>query len=431
MRSIREFPINSGHALRTPYFIDHNNTACAVGQMIIESGNDAIANWVRDQMNNAYLSEIPVGAIDDWAREYGFTRNELAWIQPGYPPSLDGWSGLLDGVNGTVKALIEYDGQLIIAGDLTEASGLTVNNVVAWNGTSFSALGNGVNGFVNCAIIYQGKLILGGAFNGGFADVAIWDGTTWEYQSAFASKFGETTSFGIYLDKLYAGGMMSGFAGIDIVLMLWENPNWNFVGEFEGGPIKSIVQLGDEMIVGGNFQSISENENSTLASNIAKFNNFGVWEEFNGGLNGTVNDIKVSGNEVIAAGTIIENIVYKYGLVISNSGSWNSLIGENAFQANNLGPSPFGHFNKISVHEGDTILAGSFSCALDFENGTNLAKLKTISDWGAGDPYFVTEGEVFDLIYFQGQAFCGWRIYRAHRSRLQPYCPVRSTQYDP
>ena len=40
------FPQNLFHTSRTPYFIDHIGTACAVGQLIIETGNEEIANKI-------------------------------------------------------------------------------------------------------------------------------------------------------------------------------------------------------------------------------------------------------------------------------------------------------------------------------------------------------------------------------------------------
>ena len=394
------FPKNINHNARTPYFIDHENTACAVGQMLRNTGHDHIGQWVKSEMNNAYVADIPKGDLDLWAEDYGFTRSELAWIQPGYNPSLDGWSSMQQGVNGPAKTLIEFNGDLIIAGNFSDASGLSVNNVVSWDGTNFIALGDGVNGWVNCSIIFEGDLLLGGSFNGGFDDIAIWDGTSWSYRSAFSSKFAETTSIGIYLDKLYVGGTASGFAGIDYILAIWEDPSWNWIAEFEGGEIKSIVQYGDELLVGGNFNSVNIFGDIVDASNIALLTEQGVWEEFNGGVDGYVNDIIItSENEVIVAGSIVQGIDYKFGLAISNAGGWQPLITEGAFNSNFLNPSPFGHFNKMLINGMDTLLCGEFSTSFGMETGSSMASLQTIGNYATGKPFFSTDGEIFDMFY--------------------------------
>jgi len=81
-----EFPINSYHWERTPYFIDNAGTACAVGHLIIQSGHSELAQRVSNEMNYAYIEDMPFQEIEIWASEHGFTVDELKWIQPGYGP---------------------------------------------------------------------------------------------------------------------------------------------------------------------------------------------------------------------------------------------------------------------------------------------------------------------------------------------------------
>ena len=80
------FPKNTGHLLRAPYFIDFQGTACAVGQLIICSGNAALANTISQEHNNGYISELALRypQIQKWADAHGFALEELAWIQPCY-----------------------------------------------------------------------------------------------------------------------------------------------------------------------------------------------------------------------------------------------------------------------------------------------------------------------------------------------------------
>ncbi len=80
------FPINRYHAARTPYFIDDYGTACAVGQLIIETGNESVAQKIRAENNYAYIRELnqQYPELQLWANANGFEMDELAWIQPGY-----------------------------------------------------------------------------------------------------------------------------------------------------------------------------------------------------------------------------------------------------------------------------------------------------------------------------------------------------------
>jgi hypothetical protein len=80
------FPKNLYHSERTPYFIDKFGTVCAVGQLIISTGYSEFANKVMIENNNGYISELNVKypEVSEWAKTYGFTIDELAWIQPCY-----------------------------------------------------------------------------------------------------------------------------------------------------------------------------------------------------------------------------------------------------------------------------------------------------------------------------------------------------------
>jgi hypothetical protein len=79
-----QFPINSFHGQRTPYFIDKYGTACAVGHMIISTGYGELAKKVSRKNNYAYIKQLHYFELGQWANKFGFTIDELAWIQPTY-----------------------------------------------------------------------------------------------------------------------------------------------------------------------------------------------------------------------------------------------------------------------------------------------------------------------------------------------------------
>lgn len=80
------FPKNLHHATRTPYFIDDAGNACAVGYLMLRTGQDSIVRVINQRSNYAYIKELASNTpqLVDWANAKGFTVEELAWIQPGY-----------------------------------------------------------------------------------------------------------------------------------------------------------------------------------------------------------------------------------------------------------------------------------------------------------------------------------------------------------
>lgn len=81
----KQFPQNTRHPHTIiPYFIDDFNTACAVGHLMRESGAVQEANWIAQTMNNAYIENMPLEKLEEWAVKMGFALEELKWIQPAY-----------------------------------------------------------------------------------------------------------------------------------------------------------------------------------------------------------------------------------------------------------------------------------------------------------------------------------------------------------
>ena len=78
------FPKNIYHKDRTPYFIDHLGTHCAVGHLLKSSGFGNVAKDISELNNYIQVNQIKDKRIDEWTSLYGFSKSELAWIQPFY-----------------------------------------------------------------------------------------------------------------------------------------------------------------------------------------------------------------------------------------------------------------------------------------------------------------------------------------------------------
>jgi PKD repeat protein len=76
------------------------------------------------------------------------------------------WTSLGSGVNSYVRAIHEYNGNLIVGGDFNTAGGVSANKIAKWNPntSTWSAMGTGMNDYVKSAAVYNGVFYAGGAF---------------------------------------------------------------------------------------------------------------------------------------------------------------------------------------------------------------------------------------------------------------------------
>lgn len=81
------FPRLDAPGPRAPRFVDRAGTLCAVGYLIASTEGEAVARELGARYEYAYLDDIVDPRLDAWARDHGFTRRELAMIQPEYPPA--------------------------------------------------------------------------------------------------------------------------------------------------------------------------------------------------------------------------------------------------------------------------------------------------------------------------------------------------------
>lgn len=86
-------------------------------------------------------------------------------------PTAPGWQPgyfLSPGVDGTVWAVAEFQGDPILAGEFLTAGDQVVNRIARWDGTDWSALsgpsGTGMNNAVSALTANDGALIAGGGF---------------------------------------------------------------------------------------------------------------------------------------------------------------------------------------------------------------------------------------------------------------------------
>lgn len=321
------FPQNYVLPYRNPVFIDPVGTACAVGQLMIESGHRDLAESISMEMNLAYVHDMKRADVLQWATQEGFTEDELAWIQPGYPPTLN-WSPLNGGTNGPVNVLLLLpDNSVLVAGAFTEAGGIPAQNVAIVQGWGFVALGAGVEGTITCAAANGNDIYLGGYNLNGINDLAHWDGTQWEFSTVFQGKMPMIFALHVMNDTLYAAGETQGFAGADEYVMRSTGPLWEVVpGDFDA-PIRCLGTHNGRLVAGGSFTTMNVNGSTLPALHIASLDPAG-WSQLGDGLDGNVLALLNKEGTLYAGGAMYDGTVAKFGFasIAPASSTWELLM---------------------------------------------------------------------------------------------------------
>lgn len=358
------FPLNYVLPYRNPVFIDPHGTACAVGQLIIESGNRDLAERISSEMNLAYVLDMQTSPlwpeIAAWANEHGFTAEELAWIQPAYAPNYP-WIPLGGGTNGTVSVVKKLaNGDLLVAGEFTDAGGVAVNQVAIWNGSTYSPLGTGLSGTINCAVEYDGALYVGGAMLGGPNDLAKWDGSYWNFATVFNGKYPLINALHVHDGLLYAAGEMSGFAGTTNLVQVFDGAQWTPVGSPFNGPVNALATHHSALVAAGAFTSIESPSLPPPVLHVAVMGDVD-WAQLGDGLDAPVHTLLDVNGTLYAGGDLFANIVVRFGLarIADTAETWELLLPNHGDYMNG-GPGPSWIGSMVEFNNG-IFVGGNFS----------------------------------------------------------------------
>ncbi len=371
----RRFPQNHVLPYRNPVFIDPYGTACAVGWLMIESGHRDLAEEISTAMNLAYVLDMPGTkqwpAIASWASEHGFEAAELAWIQPGYPPSIP-WASFGGGTNGPVNVLLTLqNGNVLVGGSFDEAGGSEARQVALWNGNALVPLGDGLEGEVNCAVEFEGEIYIGGSMLDGISDLAKWNGSAWEFSIVADGKLPRVNALHVHNGTLHAAGEIMGFAGIDDRVFLFTGTEWEPVGQVLNDKIHALESFQGELIAGGAFTT-DQGSSEPVILHVARFDG-NEWVQMGNGLDATVRDLLVVDDGLHAAGDLFLNVLPSFGLARLQSGAstWEHLLPNHAdYMAGSAGPS---YFSSMTQQDGNIYLVGDFFTSTMLIIGNSVA----------------------------------------------------------
>ncbi|MEN0003237.1 MAG: T9SS type A sorting domain-containing protein [Bacteroidota bacterium] len=346
----KQFPKNTGHSHRQPYFIDQFGTACAVGYLAIQSGQEALAQQIKQENNFAYIRELDYPVFLDWASANGLTEEELAWIQPGYQPIARNYAtvGNNEGVTGTITKMIKNTtGDLLyFIGNFSAIDGVEANSIAAWDGQEFFPLGNGVEGTVNDIAFSNGLLYIGGNFtlldDPNASNFAVWDGEYWEGLQHGDMEGEVLALYSPSWNKMMVGGTYQKING-DIMPYLAQYDAWDgqwsneaavyHNGQFEriqggmttNGPVRSMVgPAGAPTLIGGDFTQTAPNIEhegvNSLSTNYLAYWNGSNWVEGFDGAHGKVHSLATFDGSIYVGSTIEDG---HSAVSILSFGLWN------------------------------------------------------------------------------------------------------------
>lgn len=351
------FPINDRYAYRTPIFIDPYDNFCAVGYLIKVSGYESVSRMIAGKTNLAYVRQMNYPEVFAWAGEHGFSEDELAWIQPAYPPIRTS-APVGKGTDGEVIELYADNthGKLYVGGSFKMVdSSLTANNIayVTESGGTYTwhHMGLGVNGPVHAIAAFDNKIFVGGNFSeaGGNPanSIAYWDGAFWHSAGCLN---GTVYDLAVFENELYAAGQFDMCTNlIDVNFARWDGNDWvPYSGVM--GIVRTMEVVDNELLLGGQFNY------GIAGKNVVKWDKTNGFQQYANGLENGVRDFVKFGDTVYAVcertSPVDSSLVNKL-----NGNTWQP---EAPYLTSNLVASQAKSFNTLCAHNDTLMMGGDF-----------------------------------------------------------------------
>jgi hypothetical protein len=308
---VEQFPVNTGHTNRNPYFIDYQKTHCAVGYLMKVSGHEKLAQRIRKEHNYDFIKDIHTKGIPEWANEFGFTEAELAWIQPGYPV-VNVFQPIDGQLNGLVKGMSSsWDPEgLFMYGNFNSVNnGACFNNLAYYDGTQLQCVGFDVQGTVNDMLSTgYGLVVVGDLMVGGdpFPLAHIHDETVVETYSIPD----RPTAIGLAYHSFGSSEYLAIQSEVSGQCEIWEhsliNGGWTLSASV-AGQVNGITAAADGLIAYGAFQSATVytdilTDTTFQTDNIFSWSNYTSPSGFSGAIPDTVHCVITVGNATYISG---------------------------------------------------------------------------------------------------------------------------------
>ncbi|MFM7016341.1 MAG: T9SS type A sorting domain-containing protein [Bacteroidota bacterium] len=305
--------------------------------------------------------------------------------------------------NVTGYSIFDFDfdaaGNLYVVGNFPTISGVTVNGIAKYNGTTWSALGTGVNNVaseypvavkvVGSSLYVGGNMTLvGGYFANGFAK---WNGSAWSIPNTAGYTIGGSMSMTAINNDLYIATNSSYQSGAwQYGVFKYNGSAFTRLGNYFDAPINDITNYNNNIYIGGNFNTCG----STAINKVGKWNGTS-WSNEGAGLNLEVWAVEVNNFCELAGGYASGNPgPYDYhSIAIKKNNNWIP-----------IGNGMNGTVNSLLIHNNELYAGGSFTQA----GGTIVNK---VVKWN-GSQWDTLQGgltitNINDLIFYQDTLYAG------------------------
>lgn len=409
------FPINQSHSVRTPYFVDHLGTNCAVGQMIYVSGHEDLVAKISQEHNYDYIMDIKIPGIHEWANEFGFTIEKLKWIQPVYAPE-ETMDQVLNRTNGRVKKIVlnTTNSTMMIAGEFTELDNSPCLNIGYYSNNQLTCYGNGIDGIINDIVLSVDGVLAIGEFEheGKTYPIARYHDSNWSYISipGRSNAVGMVAHFGgadYYHYELEVSISHSSILGHQEVWHWLEDGSWS-KRMLVNGEVNDFAASGVGRVHAGHFDTVTVYNHSGVIDTIMQVNNAIIRE--NSGLKNYYSIGNQISNEV--------NAVISIGSAIYFAGKCDAIEGNNVVcisrcQNSILQPIFMNNVSEDEINiksiafDGNRTLAlgGDFNKEFSWTYGDNLATFDIVSNQFM--PIAVLDEPVNSVLYFENDLYVG------------------------
>lgn len=261
------------------------------------------------------------------------------------------WSPLGEGIDGMVSSLCVYKDELYAGGTFSMAGNRIIKNIAKWNGSSWTPLQTGLDLDARAMIVYKGELYVGGSFlhagDKAASHIAKWDGTTW-------SSVSTGTKNDIYTltelnGQLFAGGAVVQGKDDESNVSKWNGLKWTDV-VYTDGAVSSLVAHNGKLCVGGSFTIAGEHDAIGVA-----INNGSIWSPLGKGLGYSVPQDYVNAlfsyNGILYAGGDFKSTTIRgaNGIAKWDGKSWTAMAS-----------GVEGYVSAFALYEGSLYVGGTF-----------------------------------------------------------------------
>jgi hypothetical protein len=402
------FPQNEHYNYRTPIFIDEHDNFCAVGYLVKATGHENVSRMIAANTNLAYVKQMHYPELNNWAKQYGFTTEELAWIQPGYPPRCAG-KNIGTGTNGEVLELYADDvtDKLYVGGNFSLVDGKqgsSLATIVEESGTFKINPAASVNGPVYAIARYDNKLFIGGSFtmvdNVPANNIAYMENGVWKDAGCI---YGTVKDLVVYNGSLYACGDFDVCAALsDVNFAKWDGSIWTSMGSLPGH-INTLEVWNNKLVLGGDFSFGNDHVNALM------------WDEngyhqFDNAIPNEVMDFQAFKGQLYASCKFTTPAHTSELLQKLSGNSW--VVEPTGILAMAQGTS----LNSLCVDNDTFAVAGKFQSGLIV--GTYAYNYYTLLNTSP-DGWPVVNDEINKLAFYHGKVFMGGKFTQDMNTQAQ------------